>query len=253
MSKIRYFLVGVAVMMVGLMGMAVRGKTAVAQANQSRIYLPMIVAGDTDTPPGDTVPFGPIHTGIATYYDATGEGNCTFPATPNDLMVAAINNTEYDNAKWCGAYVRVWGRKGSVDVRIVDRCANCYDAGHLDLSREAFALIDDIPLGRVPITWQTISPPLDGPISYYFVSASHEYWSSVQIRNHRNPIAQFEYLNSNGAFVTVPRQMWNRFDLNGAGPFTFRVTDLFGNRLQDSGIPLTPGAATSGSTQFPPP
>jgi len=33
----------------------------------------------------------PIHTGIATYYYATGEGACGFPATPSDLMVTAIN------------------------------------------------------------------------------------------------------------------------------------------------------------------
>lgn len=255
MTKIHHLLLLLGLLFLVWVGGRMEGETAVAQANPSHIYLPMIVAGDTDTPPGGTVPYGPIHTGIATYYDATGEGNCGFSASPNDLMVAAINNTAYDNAKWCGAYARVWGKKGSVDVRIVDRCANCYDAGHLDLSREAFALIDDIPLGRVPITWQTISPPLETPISYYFDGASHQYWSSVQIRNHRNPIAKFEYQNSNGAFVAVPRQMWNRFDLNGlgAGPFTFRVTDLFGNRLQDSGIPLTPGAATAGSGQFPPP
>lgn len=248
MTKIRTIIMLLGVLIVVVVGVKIGSETAVAQTMQPRAYLPMIIKGGP-------VPFGAVHDGIATYYDATGEGNCTFSATPDDLMVAAINSVEYDNAKWCGAFVRVDGKKGSIMVRIVDQCANCFDAGHLDLSKEAFALIDDIPLGRVPITWQFVSPPLDEPISYYFTPESHEYWLSVQVRNHRNPIAQFEYLDSNGKFVAATREEWNQFELNGlgTGPFTFRVTDLFGNVLQDSGIYLTPGSATSGSGQFPPP
>ncbi|MCZ7669084.1 MAG: RlpA-like double-psi beta-barrel domain-containing protein [Chloroflexi bacterium] len=109
--------------------MALRGKTAVAQTMQPRAYLPLIVKSGT-------VSFGPVHQGNATYYNATGAGNCLFPATPNDLMVAAINHVEYGVADFCGAFVRVTGRKGSVVVRIVDKCpdAGCI-VGHLDLSR----------------------------------------------------------------------------------------------------------------------
>jgi len=44
-------------------------------------YLPII----------SRAPTNPIHTGIATYYYATGAGACGFPATPGDLMVTAIN------------------------------------------------------------------------------------------------------------------------------------------------------------------
>ena len=59
--------------------------------------------------------------------------------SPQDLMVAAMNAEEYDNAAYCGAYVHgVTGPKGEVTVRIVDLCPECR-AGHLDLSQEAFA------------------------------------------------------------------------------------------------------------------
>ncbi|MFO7681655.1 MAG: expansin EXLX1 family cellulose-binding protein [Chloroflexota bacterium] len=230
-----------------VVGVAVLRETAVAQpALDPQAYLPLVISGDPV--------IGPVHQGIATYYNATGAGNCGFPVTPNDLMVAALNNDEYDNAKWCGAYVRVDGKKGSVVVRIVDRCPEC-SAGHLDLSREAFAIIDDIPLGRVPISWQVISPNLPGPIAYYFDPTSSQWWAGVQVRNHRNPIVKFEYRNSSGVFVSVPRQMWNRFDAGGMGlgPFTFRVTDVLGSVIQDSGIPLTPGGVVQGHAQFPPP
>ena len=43
------------------------------------------------------------HTGEATYYDATGAGNCGFPATPDDLMVGAMNQTDYAASAVCGA------------------------------------------------------------------------------------------------------------------------------------------------------
>ena len=67
----------------------------------------------------------PIHKGIATYYNATGDGACMFGPSPQDLMVSAMNAAEYDNAAACGAYVHVIGPKGEVTVRIVDLCPEC--------------------------------------------------------------------------------------------------------------------------------
>ena len=61
-------------------------------------------------------------------------GACSFDPSPDDLLVAAMNGAEYDNAAWCGAYVHVTGPKGAVTVRIVDLCPGC-KAGDLDLSR----------------------------------------------------------------------------------------------------------------------
>jgi expansin (peptidoglycan-binding protein) len=225
--------------------------TAVAAPNAPPpLYLPFIVGGNDIT-------IGPIHSGIATYYDATGEGNCLFPASPENLMVAAMNEVDYNNAALCGAYVRVDGRLGSVVVRIVDRCPypEC-QPGHVDMSPEAFALIDDIPLGRVPITWQMVSPPLDGPIVYHFKDGSNQWWTAVQIRNHRNPIAKVEYRLQNGSFQQLPREMWNYFVATngmGPGPYTFRVTDILGNVLVDHNIPHIENGSVSGSAQFPPP
>lgn len=196
----------------------------------------------------------PLHTGIATYYDATGAGACMFDASPGDLMVAAMNAAEYNHAAYCGAFVQVTGRKSTITVRIVDLCPECL-AGHLDLSLQAFALIDDVPLGRVPITWRVVSPPLTGPIAYHFKDGSNQWWTAVQIRNHRNPIAKVEYCLSNGTWVTVPRTDYNYFVQSsgmGPGPYTFRVTDAYGNTLIDSGIPHIENGTVNGAGQFPP-
>ncbi|OGO71496.1 MAG: hypothetical protein A2Z49_12070 [Chloroflexi bacterium RBG_19FT_COMBO_56_12] len=196
----------------------------------------------------------PIHQGITTYYHATGAGACSFEPSPQDLMVAAMNAEEFDNAAVCGAYLYVTGPKGAVTVRIVDLCPEC-KAGHLDLSREAFTQIAELPQGRVPITWQLVSPGLNGPIAYHFKDGSNQWWTAVQIRNHRNPIAKLDYLNE-GQWVTVPRTAYNYFVQTnpgmGPGPYTFRLTDYYGNQLIDSGIPHIVNGTINGAAQFPP-
>lgn len=208
-------------------------------------WLPLIVKGNSN----------PIHQGIATYYDATGDGACMFGPSHGDLMVAAMNADEYDNATVCGAYVRVMGPQGEVTVRIVDLCSGCH-TGHLDLSREAFAQIAELALGCVDITWQVTSPILNGPIAYHFKDGSNQWWTAVQVRNHRNPVAKLEYLNGEGQWLTVPRTSYNYFVQTGPGmgpgPYTFRVTDSYGNELVDSGIPHIENGTVNGAAQFPP-
>ncbi len=209
------------------------------------VWLPVVIKGNTN----------PIHQGIATYYNATGAGACSFDPSPADLMVAAMNAEEYNNSAVCGAYVHVIGPKGAITVRIVDLCPECL-AGHLDLSREAFAQIADLPLGRVPIAWQVVSPALVGPIAYHFKDGSNQWWTAVQIRNHRNPIARLEYLTAGGQWVSVPRTSYNYFVQTnpgmGPGPYTFRVTDSYGNSLIDNNIPHVENGTVSGVSQFPP-
>ncbi len=217
---------------------------ALVQAAGKTLWLPVAFQKPAAT--------NPVHTGIATYYNATGDGACTFGASPDDLMVTALNAEEYSNAAWCGAYVYVQGPSGSVTVRITDLCPEC-KAGHLDLSREAFAKIADPILGRVNITWQVVSPAVSGPIIYHFKDGSNQWWTAVQIRNHRNPIAKFEYL-SGDTWVSVPRSDYNYFvqaSGMGPGPYSFRVTDVYGNVLSDSGIPHTENGNVNGSGQFP--
>jgi expansin len=209
------------------------------------VFLPVVFRDNTN----------PIHSGIATYYYATGAGACGFAASPGDLMVAAMNAVEYSGSAICGEFVHVKGPRGEVTVRIVDLCPEC-GAGHLDLSLEAFALIADPQLGRVNITWQVVSPELNGPIVYHFKDGSNQWWTAVQIRNHRNPIAKFEYLNASGQWISVPRTTYNYFVQTnpgmGAGPYAFRVTDSYGNVLSDSAVPALVDADSAGAAQFPP-
>lgn len=226
--------------------------TAVSRAAptaNTTIFLPLI------TSPPAPVPFGPVHTGEGTYYNATGEGNCGFSATPENMMVAAMNHTDYADAALCGAYVQGAGPNGAVIVRIVDRCPECAP-GDIDFSREAFAEIADRAAGRVPISWQLVSYPLSDPIVYHFKDGSNQWWTAVQIRRHSNPIAKLEALDGNGVFQEISRESWNYFVAAGGlgpGPYTFRVTDIFGQTITDSGIPHVADGDVTGSAQFPSP
>ena len=173
-----------------------------------------------------------------------GELREVTPATVEGLFSA-------DFAYLQDLYRRI-NANGHSDVTVL--CPEC-EAGHLDLSLEAFAEIAPVHLGIVPITWQVISPNLSGPIAYHFKDGSNQWWTAVQIHNHRNPIATLEYWNGS-AWVNVPRTSYNYFVQTnpgmGPGPYSFRVTDHYGNVLTDSGIPHIELGTVQGSGQFPP-
>lgn len=204
----------------------------------------------TSTPTSGSTP---TYTGEGTYYDANGDGNCMFGPSPNDLMVAAMNNPQYNTAAWCGAYVAVTGPNGSTVVQIVDRCPEC-KSGDLDLSPQAFDKIANRIDDRVSIRWHLVSPALSGPVSYHFKDGSNQWWTAVQVRNHRNPVATFQYKASDGTWKTVARTSYNYFVATsgmGSGPFTFRITDIYGNTLTDTVSSLVADATFPGAAQFP--
>ncbi|NJN19660.1 MAG: hypothetical protein HC822_27170 [Oscillochloris sp.] len=215
------------------------------QETPTTVYLPLLEFPVTQNPP---------QAGIITYYDATGAGACSFSPSPQNLMVAAMNAEQWDGSAVCGSYVEVNGPQGSIVVRIVDLCPEC-KSGHLDLSREAFAVIANPIDGRVAVTWRSVSPELSGPVAYHFKDGSNQWWTAVQVRNHRNPIARFEYRNESGQWVTVPRLSYNYFVQTGpgmgVGPYHFRITDSYGNVLEDTGIPFVENGSVNGSGQFP--
>jgi expansin (peptidoglycan-binding protein) len=194
------------------------------------------------------------HSGQATYYDfADGSGACSFDPSPNDPMVAAMNAPDYAGSAACGSCARVSGPGGEITVRIVDLCPECPE-GNLDLSPGAFELIAPLEQGRVPITWRYVACDVSGPLDYRFKDGSNQWWTGVQVRNHRHAIARFE-IEKDGVFTAVPREDYNYFVAEsgfGPGPFTFRVTDVYGGVVIDAGIELGDAVTRHGASQLPP-
>lgn len=200
---------------------------------------------------GDRITFGTSYTGVATFYGATGAGNCSYDPT-GDLMVAAMNEQDYEGSQACGAYLDVTGPQGNtIRVKIVDRCPEC-EAGQLDLSAQAFAELAEPSKGRIDISWKLVSPALSGPVSYVYKEGSTQWWCGIQVRNHRNPIRSVQLRGDNG-WVTLDRQMYNYFlseSGEGCGG-AVRITDVQGNQLTDTSIALTPLVEQDGARQLP--
>lgn len=195
----------------------------------------------------------PEQEGEGTYYDADGSGNCTFPPSPGDLMVAAMNDGQYEGSAVCGICAHVTGPLGEVTVRIVDRCPECAP-GDLDLSPQAFDRIAEHAHGRVPIRWREVPCEVASPIVYHFKDGSNPWWAAIQIRNHRNRVVRLEVLDDDGRATELPRVDYNYFLAEsglGEGPYRLRVTDVYGSTIEDEGVPLLDDGDHPSSQQFP--
>ncbi|MER7605872.1 expansin EXLX1 family cellulose-binding protein [Nocardioides sp. NPDC127503] len=190
--------------------------------------------------------------GVATAYEAgDGNGACLYGPS-DDLMVAAMNHTDYESAKACGAYVLVRAANGaSIKVRIVNDCPLPCKPGQIDLSQQAFAKLADLKVGRLPITWKLLSPAASGTISIRYKDGSSQWWCGVQAIGHRNPLARLEVRTGNG-WRKLQRTGYNYFlatDGRGCGR-AIRITDIYGERLTIRGIALKPDVAQPTGVQF---
>lgn len=200
-------------------------------------------------------PKGTVHTGEGTFYGGGYEGGCAMlDPVSRDYWIVAMNLEDYNNAMLAGAYLEVTGELGTINMLVTDLLPEG-KKGDLDLYVDAFPLIAPAEKGRVPVSWKIV--PLDtaddAPISYKYKEGTSEFWCSVQLRNHRYPVAKLEYLNKDGEFTELPRRHYNYFESRemGAGPFTFRITDIYGQSVTDYDIPLVPDGTVEGSCQLP--
>ncbi|EFC84212.1 Rare lipoprotein A [Parafrankia sp. EUN1f] len=170
----------------------------------------------------------------------------TDPAMP----AVAMNEADYETARACGAYIQVTGPGGSVVVKVTDRCPECAP-GQLDLSEQAFARIAGGVPGQVDVTWRLASPSGLGAVQYKVKEGSSAYWLALQVRQHRNLVTSLE-VRVNGTWTPLRREMWNYFIAPnglGPGPFTVRITDVFGERLVHT-VNLSPGTTQQATGQF---
>ncbi|MFF5978318.1 expansin EXLX1 family cellulose-binding protein [Streptomyces olindensis] len=209
-------------------------------------------------PASDTAPLagrikpGVAYQGVATHYDAAdGNGACLFGPSP-DLMVAAMNTTDYETSKACGAHVLVRAANGaSVTVRITNECPLPCAPGQLDLSKEAFAKLAGLSAGRIPVTWSLLSPSTSETVSIRYKTGSSRHWCAVQALGHRNPLARLEVRTGSG-WHRLTRTEYNYFlspDGTGCGG-SLRLTDIYGEQLTVEGLAVRPDAVQPTRVQF---
>ncbi|GAA4877235.1 expansin EXLX1 family cellulose-binding protein [Kitasatospora terrestris] len=210
-------------------------------------------AAPAAAPAGGRIRPGVGYQGVATAYEAAdGNGACLFGPS-GDMMIAAMNHTDYETSRACGAYVRIKASNGaSITVRIVNECPLPCAPGQIDLSQQAFAELADLKVGRLPITWSLLSPA-DAPqtLSVRYQTGSSQYWCAIQVIGHRNPVAALEVQTGTG-WRQLPRTGYNYFtaaDGKGCGA-RIRITDLYGEQLTVDGIAVRANVVQATPVQF---
>ncbi|MFD9086892.1 expansin EXLX1 family cellulose-binding protein [Streptomyces prasinus] len=195
---------------------------------------------------------GTTYSGVATHYDAgDGDGACLYGPSA-DRMTAAMNTTDYETSKACGAHVLVRAAGGaSVTVRITNECPAPCAPGQLDLSREAFAELAGLSAGEIPVTWSLLSPGTSETVSIRYKTGSSSHWCGVQALGHRNPLARLEVSTGSG-WQRLTRTEYNYFlspDGTGCGG-ALRLTDIHGEQLTVDGVGVRPDVVQQTRVQF---
>lgn len=202
-------------------------------------------------------PKGTVHTGEGTFYGGGYVGGCAMlDPVSDDYWIVAMNLADYNDAQLAGAYLEVTGELGTINMLVTDLLPEG-KKGDLDLYTDAFPLIAPAEKGRVPVSWKIV--PLDSaenaPVCYKYKEGTTQFWCGVQVRNHRYPITRLEVMEKDGTFTELKRRPYNYFesDKMGAGPFTFRITDIYGQVIIDRDIPLSTDDTEiiQGHVQFP--
>lgn len=207
--------------------------------------------------------------GRSTYYTPSTGGtlNCSFPdALAPNIPIVAVSDLRYGTtaatqADLCGACVDVTGPAGSKVFMVRDRCPECA-SNQLDIEASALHYVGyfGTPDGKNDTHFKVVACPMTSPVQFALKEGTNAYWSSVQVRNSRYPIAKLEYRQSNGSYLALQRTQDNYFPLNGVGlaghTATFRVTDNNGNAITETvkfSSTTTPrqGPTVQGQHQFP--
>ncbi|WP_299437820.1 expansin EXLX1 family cellulose-binding protein [uncultured Aquimarina sp.] len=179
-----------------------------------------------------------LHNGEGTFYDGVAGGtfgNCSLPVAAGDYIHCALNNFDYDGSNACGACIEVTGAKGSVILKVVDRCPECA-SGDVDMTLEAFSMIADVIDGRVPISWRFVpceTTPTSETIKINFKEGSSEFWTAIQFREINHAISTMEYQLPDNTWKNTNRELFNFFiETSGIpSPMNLRVTSILGEEL----------------------
>ena len=217
----------------------------ISQATAAPACASVIMPG-TGTGAAAVTAAGAQTSGEATHYELAsgGMGNCSYPSPPAGQLYVALSPSEYGGSAACGSYLQVSGPDGSVTVEVVDQCPEC-QAGHIDLSEQAFARIAPLSAGLVPVTYHTIvDPPLPAPLSMLVKTGSSAYYLALLPINNGNPLATVAVSQGSGGWQELSRTTygyWLASSGAGPGPFSVRLTDSLGHQATVHGITISPG------------
>jgi expansin len=194
-------------------------------------------------------PLGPERSAEARYYRFGKQVSCSFRELPPDGYYAGLSTSDYGRADLCGAYLDIQGPRGSVRALVVDHCPAC--AGEeLNLSAAAFELIADPDDGVAAVRYRLVRDPQPvQELTFEVKQDSSTSWFGILFGGTGNPLREAAVRPAGGGpWQQLTRRADNYWTLSGAGlgPFTTRVTDVFGNEAEIAGVTVQPGRYSAG-------
>jgi expansin (peptidoglycan-binding protein) len=207
--------------------------------------------------------------GRITYYEQSPTVACDIPQSEWPRCTAALNESEFQGGLACGATARLRNNGKEIEVMIVDLCPVqgneqwCSgDKPHFDLGGSStFSQLEPPLTGVKDISFEWLPTPVgDTPVKLRFKDGVNPWWVAIQVLNHRYPVAMLEIQDpQNSQWRTGNRAlagMWNywQFDFTGNGlapPFNIRITDQYGQVIEEKAAVVQEKYLWSGVHQFP--
>jgi hypothetical protein len=206
--------------------------------------------------------------GRITFYSQSPTVACDIPQSEWPQYTTALSEKHFQNGLACGTTAIIKNGAKQIQVMVVDLCPVkgneqwCSgDLPHFDLGGStAFSQLENPSVGVKEVQIEFVPTPVgDKPIKLRNKDGINAYWYAVQVLNHRYPIAKVELQDpKTGTWMTGQKKpdMWNYwvFTFTGEGlttPFQLRITDQFGQKIEETGNSLQEKYMWTGTHQFP--
>ncbi|MEU7769351.1 expansin EXLX1 family cellulose-binding protein [Nocardia sp. NPDC049190] len=190
-----------------------------------------------------TLPSSSTATGEARYYTLGRRVACSFSGLASDGFYAALSTADYGRADLCGATLELQGPRGTVRAVVVDRCPGC-TTGQLVLNEAAFGAVAEPRTGVAEVRYRVVRDPQPMPELTYQVKPDSSSGFGILFDGTGNALAEVAIRPVVGdPWRELTRGMDNYWRLSdaGSGPFGARLTDVYGNRVEISGLTVGPG------------
>jgi expansin len=210
-----------------------------------------------------------VEKGRITFYAQSNYVACDIPESEWPQYTTALSEKHFQGGLACGATVRLMNGGKEIQVMVVDLCPVqgneqwCSgDMTHFDLGNSTtFAQLEPPETGVKQITFEWIPTPVgDTPVKLRLKDGINPYWVAIEVINHRYPVAKLEIKDpQSGTWKTGDRTkpgMYNywQFSFTGNGlvaPFQIRITDQYGQVIEETGSVVEEKYMWAGQNQFP--
>lgn len=153
----------------------------------------------------------------------------------------------------CDACITMTAKKsGKTIVARVVTHGETHGPNDVDLSEAAY---DELFGGEEPrlMTWQLTDCPDTGPLRFQFQTGAHIDWTSLWVRNPRVALDKVEVKSARHDFKPLRRETDGTLNDDngfGEGEFTFRLTAVDGQVIEETFPKFSPGEVLVGTKQF---